>query len=108
MRRLASIYDKPVAQNAPSKIHVVTRSYLAGWAPPPNRVLRPVSVKYGDQKPKAPAAVGWVDEWWGSGDPALNAACEAACAPLEGLVPSLLRNAERLWPFVDDHNRGIL
>ena len=101
-------YHEVVAQNAPSKIHVVTRAYLAGWALPPRRLLRPVSVKFGEQKPKAPAAVGWVREWWGSGDPVLNAACETACARLEGLVPSLLRSADHRWPFADDHERGIL
>src|SRR4051794_31182464 len=80
-----------VAQNAPSKIHVVTRAYLAGWALPPRNRLRPVNVKYGDQKPKTPAGAGWVDQWWGEGDPALNETCERICQKLEGLVPDLLR-----------------
>lgn len=98
-----------MAQNAPSKIHVVTRAYLAGWAPAPGGVLRPVSVEYGEQKPKNPSAVGWVKDWWGSGDPALNEACERACRPLEGIVPALLREVEERWPFAgDDDDRGIL
>jgi hypothetical protein len=97
-----------VAQNAPGKIHVVTRAYIAGWALPPGRVLRPVSVEHGVQKPKTSAGAGWVRDWWGKDDPALNEACEAACRPLEGLVPKLLGNVEQRWPFSDDNERGIL
>ena len=97
-----------MAQNAPSKIHVVTRAYLAGWALPPHNRLRPVNVKYGDQKPKTPAGAGWVDQWWGEGDPALNETCEQVCQKLEGLVPDLLRTAEERWPFSDDRDRALL
>ncbi len=97
-----------VAQNAPSKIHVVTRAYLAGWALPPDGVLRPVSLEHGVQKPTTPAGAGWVRDWWGQDDPALNEACEAACQPLEGLVPELLANVEQRWPFAGDNERGLL
>jgi hypothetical protein len=96
-------------QNAPSKIHVVTRAYLARWAPAPERVLVRASVEYGDYKLRNPAAAGWVKDWWGSGDPALNEACEMACSPLEGHVPALLRDIDKRWPFPgDDVDRGIL
>lgn len=97
-----------VAQNAPSKIHTVTRSYLAGWALPPDKLLRPVSVKHGDGKPKTPAGVGWVDQWWGAGNPSLNESCEKVCSKLENVVPALLGNVEEHWPFSDDHDRGLL
>jgi hypothetical protein len=64
---------------------------------------------YGERKPKNPSAVGWVTDWWGSGDPSLNEACEKACRPLEGIVPPLLRAVEERWPFAsDDDDRGIL
>lgn len=101
------MYCGAVAQRPPSKIHTVTRAYLAGWAPPPARLLRPVAVKFGPQKPKTPAAVGWMREWWGS-DSALNAAAEQACSRLEGLMPPLLRDFERHWPVEDDNVRALM
>jgi hypothetical protein len=82
---------------SPSKIHTVTRAYLAGWAPVPAGVLRPWHVEHGPQKPKDPAAVGWIHEWWGEGERELNAACEQACGQLESLTARLLANIDAQW-----------
>src|SRR4051794_18913132 len=75
----------------PSKIHLVTRAYLAEWAPAPARVVRPVDKRWGPQKPKNPAALGWALNWWGD-DPTLNAACENACQALETLIAAFFPN----------------
>ncbi|HEV7752607.1 MAG TPA: DUF4238 domain-containing protein [Baekduia sp.] len=78
------------------KIHIATKSYLKGWAP--EGLLRPVHVRYGPQKLKSPAGVGWRYQWWGDDDPELNQACEDACGPLESLIPSMLEDIEGRWP----------
>lgn len=86
-----------LVEQSPKKIHVVTRTYLTGWTL--NGLLRPVSVRYGPQKLKTPAAVAWEHEWWGAGAPALNEACEEACAKLENLLPDTLAAVEADWPL---------
>lgn len=90
---------------APGKIHLVTKAYLAGWAR--DGLLRPVHVQYGRQKLKSPSGVGWLPSWWGAANPELNAACEEACGKLETLVPDLLSDVPRAWP-PDSHTRGLL
>jgi Protein of unknown function (DUF4238) len=87
-----------VAQNAPRKIHTVTRAYLAGWAPPPERLLQPHHAVYGKQKLTSPAGTGYALSWWGD-DPALNAACEQACMPLENSIPDVLESVVEQWPL---------
>lgn len=82
---------------SPKKIHVVTRAYLQSWTH--EGLLRPVSLRYGPQKLKTTAAVAWEREWWGSGDPALNEACEDACSQLENLLPDALAAIEADWPL---------
>lgn len=82
---------------SPKKIHVVTRAYLHSWTH--EGLLRSVSLRYGPQKLKTPAAVAWEREWWRSGDPALNEACENACSQLESLLPDALAAIEADWPL---------
>lgn len=89
----------------PKKIHLVTRSYLEGWAA--QGVLRPVSVRYGRQKLKAPAGVGWRQEWWGRDDPLANRVCEESCGKLETVLPEALANIETRWPLAVE-DRSVL
>src|SRR5437868_5435417 len=63
---MRGVYCWATVQNPPSKIHTVTRAYLAAWAL--GGSLQPVSVVrldsglrgYRDEKPKHPSGVGWV------------------------------------------------
>jgi uncharacterized protein DUF4238 len=89
---------------SPRKIHVVTKAYLSGWAM--NGLVIPVSVEYGKQKPKSPAAVGWDLEWWGSDDAKLNRICEEACGKLESKLPDALAAVES-WPLSQD-DRAVI
>lgn len=92
--------------NAPSKIHLVTRSYLAAWSSDAGElVVR--DVRYGTTKRKSPAGVGWRPAWWGSESPKLNQACEEACNKLETTVPPLLSDLEQRWPL-RGNDRAVL
>jgi hypothetical protein len=62
-------------------------------------VLRSVDVRYTSSVLRAPAAVGWVRDWWGKDDPTLNEDCEIAPRYLEDKVPRLLKEVEDLWPY---------
>jgi hypothetical protein len=66
----------------------------------------PVSVQYGRQKPKSPAAVGWDLEWWGRNDPELNRTCEDACGKLESRLPDALAAAQS-WPLELEHRSVV-
>lgn len=90
---------------APSKIHLATKAYLAGWTA--RGLLRPVDVRFGLQKVKSPAAVAWRRDWWGADDPALNRACEEACGRLECVMPALLAEVEQRWPLAVE-DRAVL
>jgi Protein of unknown function (DUF4238) len=101
-----------MGNNAPRKIHTVTRAYLAAWAPPPGRLLQPNHTSYGRQKLASPAGTGYALDWWGD-DPALNAACETACMPLESSIPKVLATIGELWPLKEPTDgsgspRGLL
>ena len=82
---------------SPSKIHVVTKAYLQGWAL--DGLLQPVGVAHGPQKLKHPAGVGWDLEWWGAGDKVLNRVCEESCQKLETVLPQALAAAQSSWPL---------
>jgi hypothetical protein len=43
---------------------------------------------------RSPAAVGWRRDWWGAGNPELNARCERDCGKIETPLPGLLANIE--------------
>jgi uncharacterized protein DUF4238 len=90
---------------SPKKIHLVTRGYLESWTS--GGLLRPVSVRYGPQKLKAPAGVGWRKEWWGAGDDVLNRVCEENCGKLETVLPETLATVEPEWPL-DLDDRAVL
>jgi hypothetical protein len=101
-----------VTANAPRKIHTVTRAYLASWAPPPARLLQPYHAVYGRQKLTSPSGTGYALDWWGD-DPALNAAGEKACMPLENSIPRVLATIANLWPLKEPRDgsespRGLL
>jgi hypothetical protein len=82
----------------------MTKAYLGGWTV--NGLVIPVSVEYGKQKPKSPAAVGWDLEWWGSDDAELNRVCEEAFGKLESKLPDALA-AVRSWPL-NRNDRGVI
>jgi hypothetical protein len=83
--------------HAPKKIHLVTQAYLRAWSS--DGLLRPVSVRYGRQKLRSCAAVGWRREWWGSEDSTLNTVCEESCGKLEMVLPDALDAVEARWPL---------
>jgi hypothetical protein len=89
----------------PRKIHLTTKAYLGRWTE--DGLLRPVDVRFGPQKPKAPAAVAWRLDWWSSDDPALNLAAEQACRPLEAQMPRVFAEVEGGWPL-RRFDRGLL
>lgn len=91
--------------NAPSKIHLITRAYLAQWAS--DGYLRPVHREWGSQKLRTPAAVGWRKSWWGEDDPQLNTTCEQMCNQLETQVPDLLRRLPYEWPAAPEMRSPI-
>jgi Protein of unknown function (DUF4238) len=90
---------------APRKVHLTSKVYLGGWAP--DGMLRPVSVTYGPQKLKAPAAIGWAMEWWGGGDPVLNRVCEEACGKLETRLPDAFGALASSWPLSAEERNVI-
>jgi hypothetical protein len=92
-------------QPAPSKIHLATKAYLAGWAS--EGLLRPMHTRFGAQKSRSPAAVAWRRDWWGAGNPDLNRVCEDACGRLESVVPELLTEVEDRWPL-ELEDRAVL
>jgi hypothetical protein len=70
-------------------------------------VLRPISVAYGSQKLKSPAAIGWAMEWWGGEDPVLNRVCEEACGKLESRLPDAFGALTSSWPLPAEERNVI-
>ncbi len=105
-KRRSGPYGAEDVTNAPNKIHLATRAYLAAWAGSDGRLVER-NTRFGTCKPKAPAAVGWRPQWWGVDNPSLNRACEEACGKLETVAPRLINRLEHMWPLSGDQ-RAIL